>query len=564
MPIFDKKVNQRRQKFRETKTAERAEKIKTVFSPKMKLGLFFAFLFVLAATFLLSFELFGGSVAWVGAQRCAALFIIISLITATACAYVVCFKRRVAEKPLRALSICTLFLVLLTITRAASMDYKWLSLVTGTAVVCAVILAITYDRRFALGMSLFYVILAALAAPPERSAELFAVMMAGVAVCCFSLQDIRTRMKLIEVSTYSAMAVVAMSLAFGMLKGVKLPDMIGNAGSAGFVTFFVGVIIQGFLPVIERIFNIATSTTLLFYSDANQPLLRKLAIEAPGTYSHSLLIGSIAEKAAEAIGSNGLLARVGCYYHDVGKIQKADYFVENQNGAGNKHDSLSPAMSNLVITNHIKNGTELAREYGIPPLIRDFISTHHGTTVVKYFYEQAKRKAEERGETVSANDFRYPGPKPQTKEQAIVMLIDGCEGAVRAAQDLTQPKISGIVHSIAMQRLQDGQFDDCDMTLKELSFVENEIIRSLAAHHHGRIAYPDSDEGNGQNSRQKSRKAQKNKSKSQDRPQNINETAAKETQQQSDQPADNPHLNVEKNQNTDGQLDSDKPANKEA
>jgi hypothetical protein len=234
--------------------------------------------------------------------------------------------------------------------------------------------------------------------------------------------------------------------------------------------------------------------TLLDYSVANQPLLKRLAIEAPGTYSHSLLIGSIAEAAAEAIGRNGLLCRVGSYYHDIGKINKPGYFVENQLGSISWHKELSPAMSQLIIVGHIKDGIELAKEFGLPAVLQQFIETHHGTTLVEYFYNEALKQHEQKDSSdtllPSEGDFRYPGPKPRTKEAAIVMLADAAEGAVRSLSEPTPTKIEAVVHNMAMKRLQDGQFDECDLSLRELSQIEASISKSLAAHHHGRIAYP--------------------------------------------------------------------------
>jgi putative nucleotidyltransferase with HDIG domain len=235
--------------------------------------------------------------------------------------------------------------------------------------------------------------------------------------------------------------------------------------------------------------------TLLDYSDANQRLLKRLHMEAPGTFSHSLLIGSIAEAAAGAIGRNGLLCRVGAYYHDIGKINKAGYFVENELGSASRHEKLSPTMSHLIIVGHVKDGIEMAKEYGLPSVLRQFIEAHHGTTLIEPFYNEAKKlKARsskgKAAEVPSESEFRYPGPKPRTKEAAIVMLADTVEGAVRSLSEVTPTKIEAVVHNMAMKRLQDGQFDECDLSLRELSQIETSISKTLAAHYHGRIAYP--------------------------------------------------------------------------
>jgi putative nucleotidyltransferase with HDIG domain len=266
-------------------------------------------------------------------------------------------------------------------------------------------------------------------------------------------------------------------------------DIWFNAFWASGVTVLVGVLLQGLLPVIERVFRVATSMTLVEYSDANQPLLRRLAIEAPGTFSHSLMIGSLAEAAAESIRANGLLARVGAYYHDIGKINKPGYFVENQLGLASRHEQLSPMMSQLVIVGHVKDGIEMAKEYGLPKVLWQFIESHHGTTLVEYFYNKAQ-KLEEGAGSVSESEFRYAGPTPLTKEVAIVMLCDAVEGAVRSLTEVTPMRIEAVVHNMAMKRLQDGQFDRCDLTFRELSTIEDAISKSLIAQYHGRIAYP--------------------------------------------------------------------------
>jgi len=319
-------------------------------------------------------------------------------------------------------------------------------------------------------------------------------MAAGALSCCFSLREIRTRKKLIEVSLLATIAVFLMRTALGIIQNQPVKEYILQAGIAAAAAFVVGIFIQAFLPIIEQTFGIATSMTLMDYSDANQPLLRKLAMDAPGTFSHSLLIGSIAEAAAESIGANGLLCRVGAYYHDIGKIHKPAYFVENQMGSSSRHEQLSPAMSQLVIAGHVKDGIEIAKEFGLPSVLREFIETHHGTTLMEYFYHEAKKRQDERQSPVWESEFRYPGPKPRSKEAAIVMMADAAESAARSLTDHTLAKVETLVHTIAMKRLQDGQFDECDLTLRELSLIEASLSKSLTAHHHGRIAYPKTEE----------------------------------------------------------------------
>jgi putative nucleotidyltransferase with HDIG domain len=206
---------------------------------------------------------------------------------------------------------------------------------------------------------------------------------------------------LIEVSLLATVTVFLTAAALGLIQNHPPKEFCFRAGTAAAAAFVVGIFIQAFLPIIEQAFGIATSMTLMDYSDANQPLLRKLAMDAPGTFSHSLLIGSISEAAAESIGVNGLLCRVGAYYHDIGKIHKPAYFVENQMGSASRHEQLSPAMSQLIIVGHVKDGIEIAKEFGLPAVLRQFIETHHGTTLMEYFYHEARKKQDDKQSTVS-------------------------------------------------------------------------------------------------------------------------------------------------------------------
>jgi putative nucleotidyltransferase with HDIG domain len=417
--------------------------------------------------------------------------VIVVLISLAAAFYIHHYQNRIIKNHIRALVLVGLFILLLATTKLGTLLTGQSSWATGTAVTAAIILTIAYDQRFAIGMSTFYAALVCFAAAPETDIKLFLTMAAGIFTCCFSLTEIRTRMKLLEVSTLATVVVFITAASLDFLDQKPAGDIFTNAGLHALATFLVGLFIQSLLPLIEKIFRIATSMTLLDYSDANQPLLKRLAMEAPGTFSHSLLVGSVAEAAAESIGCNGLLCRVGAYYHDIGKINKPGYFVENEIGSTSRHVELSPAMSQLIIVGHVKDGIEMAKEYGLPAVLRQFIEAHHGTTLVEYFYREAKKKQDEKQSPPSESEFRYPGPKPRTKEAAIVMLSDTVEGAVRSMPtELTPAKIEGAVHSIVMKRLQDGQFDECDISLRELSQIETSISKTLAAHYHGRIAYP--------------------------------------------------------------------------
>jgi putative nucleotidyltransferase with HDIG domain len=249
------------------------------------------------------------------------------------------------------------------------------------------------------------------------------------------------------------------------------------------------VITIGVLPFFENIFKVTTPIKLLELSNPNQPLLRKLLMEAPGTYHHSIIVGNLAEAAAEVIGADSLLVRVAAYYHDIGKIKRPYFFVENQLMQDNPHDKLTPTLSTLVITSHIKDGVDMAARGGLPESIINIIREHHGTTLVPYFYHKASENAKE--EQVNEKDFRYIGPKPQTKESAIVMVADSVEAAVRSLSKPTPGRVEGVIRKIIKERLADGQFDECDLTLRDLDEIANAFVRVLTGIYHPRVEYPD-------------------------------------------------------------------------
>ena len=247
------------------------------------------------------------------------------------------------------------------------------------------------------------------------------------------------------------------------------------------------------LPFIEHFFGVLTDLSLLEFGDVAHPLLQELVRRAPSTYNHSITVGSIAEAAAESIHARGLLVRVGAYFHDIGKMLKPDYFVENQGPDDNRHEALAPAMSTLVIIAHIKDGADLARQHRLPQPIIDLIAQHHGTTRVEFFYDRAteQQQADPNGGEVDESSYRYPGPKPQTKEAAVLMLADAVESASRTLVDPTPARIESLVREIAEHRLHGGQFDESGLTLRELRTIEKSMVMSLTSIYHGRIKYPE-------------------------------------------------------------------------
>ncbi|MDD5661364.1 MAG: HDIG domain-containing protein [Candidatus Omnitrophica bacterium] len=249
-----------------------------------------------------------------------------------------------------------------------------------------------------------------------------------------------------------------------------------------------GVVALGILPLFEYILQTVTNISLLELADLNHPVLQRMILEAPGTYHHSLIVGNLSDTACTAVGANGLLARIGAYYHDIGKLHKPEYFIENQDIKKNRHDDLSPTMSKLIIMNHIKEGLELAKKYSLSPALWDFIRYHHGNSLVYYFYRRAlEGKVED--EEITEEGFRYPGPKPNTKETAIVLLADSVEAATRSLKEPTPDKIEEMVRKVINNKFIDGQLDECELTLKDIEKISGVFIKILSGIYHSRVTY---------------------------------------------------------------------------
>ena len=267
--------------------------------------------------------------------------------------------------------------------------------------------------------------------------------------------------------------------------------VFGVRAAAGLLSgVFAAMLASLLLPVLESWFDITTDIRLLELSNLNKPILRRLALEAPGTYHHSIIVGTLAEAAAEAIGANAFLVRVGAYYHDIGKLKKPEYYVENQIYSSNKHESLSPSISSLILASHVKDGLAMAEQIKLVPMVRELIPQHHGTRLMTYFYQKAKDAATNKQQGINEDDFRYPGPKPQTKEAAILMLADQVEAAARTLQDPSPGRIRSLIKRLVQSTIQDGQFDECDITMKDLDMISQAFERVITGMHHHRIEYP--------------------------------------------------------------------------
>ena len=301
----------------------------------------------------------------------------------------------------------------------------------------------------------------------------------------------KRRTALVKVGLLVGAVNVAAVLAIDLLSGRHFPP--SNFGFDLACAFLggasVAVVVSALLPVFETVFHRTTDIRLLELANGNVPILRRLALEAPGTYHHSMVVGSLAEAAAEAVGANSVFCRTAAMYHDIGKLTKINYFVENQTG-GNRHDQLSPRMSALVIASHVKEGIELAKEMNLPQELIDIIPQHHGTKVITYFYEKARMNHDPALGEVSEDEYRYPGPKPQTREAGIIMIADAVEAASRTLDDPSPARLKGLIRQIIDYIFLDGQLNECDLTLRDLEKISQSFHRVLMGIHHQRVSYP--------------------------------------------------------------------------
>ena len=356
----------------------------------------------------------------------------------------------------------------------------------------AMVFAIAYGARTAAMLSMLLAAATGIVLLGPDGAprlDLILVLLGGALAAALTTGRIRHSSRPLKVGFAIGLVQAALAAAAQAAAGKALDaPLIAVAGLSGVICGVI-VLMLLVLGVIEYAFRVTTDLHLLELSDQNHRLLRRLAMEAPGTYHHSQVLGNLAEAAAEAIGANPLLLRVGAYFHDVGKINKPEYFSENESGGGSMHARLSPAMSTLIIAAHTKDGTEIARDYGLPKPIIDMIQQHHGTSLIEFFYHKA---VDDQGGKAGVKEefFRHPGPKPRTKEAGILMLADSVESASRALSDPTPSRIERQVHEIISRKLMDGQMNECNLTLAEVHRVEQSLVKGLTHIFHGRVKYP--------------------------------------------------------------------------
>jgi len=349
------------------------------------------------------------------------------------------------------------------------------------------LMAILINDEAAIALNILNCILISVAVNFNFEITILAVLNSIVGVML--LKKMQQRNDILYSSIFIATINLMVYLSMGFLLSNSIVDVLKKAGMVYFASLISGVLTIGFLPFFESFFDIVTTVKLLELSNPNHPLLKRLLLEAPGSYHHSVLVANLAEVAAETVGANPVLARASAYYHDIGKIKRPYFFKENQLGNDNPHDKITPNLSTLIIISHVKDGLELAKEYKIPKVIQDAIGQHHGTTLVKYFYVTMKNSSDNPDE-IKEEDFRYKGPNPESKEAAIIMLADAVEAAVRSILNPTKGKIEEMVNNLIKSRLNEGQLNDCDLTLKDLEKIRAAFLKVLSGIYHERIEYP--------------------------------------------------------------------------
>ncbi len=398
--------------------------------------------------------------------------------------------RRVIDELLRLVALLGLFVVSVAVAKVVS-QYAW-----GADVIplllFGMVIAIAYHQEMALLLSLCTTLVVVITIGHGFTEAL--ALAATVAGAVLVLKQVRTRSRLLLVGFVAAAVGFFTTIGVGILDERSWTSILTDGFTVALWSIIAGSLMTVMLPTVEKMFGVETDLSLIELGDPAHPLLQELIRRAPGTYNHSITVASLAEAAAESIGARGLLVRVGAYFHDIGKMLKPQYFIENQSKGDNRHDSLVPAMSTLVIIAHVKDGADLARQNRLPDSIIDFIQQHHGTTLVEYFYRQANQKKVQEDPDSGALDessFRYPGPKPQTREAGVLMLADAVESASRVLKEPTASRIENLVHEISMKRLLDGQFDESGLTLEDIRKIGESLVKSLTAVYHGRVKYPD-------------------------------------------------------------------------
>ena len=351
----------------------------------------------------------------------------------------------------------------------------------------AMLMTILIEYRLSLFVNLLNLVFVSVVVGFNPSVIILSVI--AIVLGSTSVKKVQQRNDIIYSTMYIAIVLAVLTLTVGMISSNNLKENFIQTGFVIIGVLISGILSVGLLPFYESIFDVVTNIKLLELSNPNQPLMKKLLMEAPGTYHHSMMVANLAEAAAEVVGGNPVIARVGAYYHDIGKTKRPYFFGENQIGKENPHDKITANLSTLIILSHTKDGLEMAKEHKIPKIIQDIIVQHHGTTLVKYFYYKVKNSSDN-PEEIKEEDFRYPGPIPDTKESGILMLADSVEASVRSIPEPTKDKIENMVNNIINDKINNNQLINCDLTLKDIELIRKSFLKTLDGIYHHRIEYP--------------------------------------------------------------------------
>lgn len=379
--------------------------------------------------------------------------------------------------------------IILTSTLIIAKAISGISIFLIPVAACAMLLSILVDSRLALLINLCLTVFISIIT--GNNTTFIAMALIGGTIGAFSVVNTQQRSNIFISGVVVSLVNIITIIGIRFINSSEIMETM-TFGFYGVLNgLFCSIVTVGSLPLWESVFKVVTPLKLLELSNPNRPLLKKLLLEAPGTYHHSIIVGNLSESAVDSIGGNSLLARVGAFYHDVGKTARPYFFKENQLSADNPHDRLTPALSSNIILEHVKYGVQLAQKYKLPSEIIDFINQHHGNTLVAYFYHKAKNAEGE--DVVEEANYRYSGPKPQTKETAVVMMADSVEAAVRSISSPTKEKIEEVIEKIIQGKLNDGQLEECNITLKELNQIKKVFLKVILSIFHERIEYPNID-----------------------------------------------------------------------
>jgi putative nucleotidyltransferase with HDIG domain len=429
-------------------------------------------------------------IAWSFLGRIILLSVVVSLFFA----FLVVYRVTIFRDWKLVLLISIVFLLQLGLAHIFVIRLEWSEYLIPVTV-GAMTLTILFDARIGFMATTSMAILMGLMMGQNIDLVIVSLFTATIAV--YNIRQLRKRSQLFITMFALIAASIFVVLGLGLFKEHNWLTMLNDIQLLTINSILAPIVTYGMIGLFEILFEVTTDLTLIELLDYDNPLLKRSQQETNGTFNHSIVVGNLAESCANAIGAHSLLCRVGAYYHDIGKIVKSEYFIENQYGGENKHDSLTHTMSARIIRAHVKEGLRLAQEYALPKLVSDFIPMHHGTTRVEYFYRMALKDAEETGATVDESAFRYPGPKPNTKETGILMICEAVEAAVRSIKQPDIFKIEAMIDKIIKGRIDDGQLNECPLTLDELNKIKGTVdgnigmLPVLRGIYHIRIEYPD-------------------------------------------------------------------------